>query len=305
MDVEELLAEQAEFMRLYWAGAGLSPLTSAEDRRHVLRAQCQAAGSEVYELLEEDSWRPHRDAGFAEDVVPGNVAEEAVDVIKCVLGAVLAYGVTAEEFERVYRAKSRLNVIRLLQTRLLRRIADSGAPCAAVDLDEVLCVNRPAFYAWARARDASLPEGDLRDSVRPDAYERLKRAWRESGAKAALSPVPGAVEAARALYGRYEGRLVVLSARPVKQVVRVASDTVDWLEARGVPYGALLFDPDKAVFAARTLPTLELLVDDDRGQCARAALQGVRRVCWVDADGSGEEPPPGCERVASLADAVG
>lgn len=258
---------------------------------------------EAAELLEELDWRMHREPSRA--VVRGNVVEEAVDVWKFLMNVLLTWGVSPEEFLEAFVDKSAVVADRRRSEEALRRLAESGQPVAAIDLDGVM-----AEYPgpWLRYLSASVGISlkdveEARDAVDPAVYEDHKRAYRESGSNRRVDPIylaPAAVEALR-ING---WGVVLLSSRPVKEVACVYGDTLHWLEEHGVPYDALIFDSEKGVRAARSIPGLRFVADDTFRHCREVARLGVRAYAIGH---EGPVPPRLADRifpVKSLFDAV-
>lgn len=257
-------------------GKPLESLSPAE-RRDFTRDIALALHAEVSELLEEmPGWRMHRES--SRDALRANVLFECVDVWKYLLNVLLAWGVSPEEFLAAFEAKSGVVEARWEQERALLRIAAEGRPVAAFDLDGVL-----AEYPgpWLRFLEVQLGNryasvDDAKDLLPPDEYEDLKTSYRASGLK---RTAPGPALGSTAVPGAFRDAgwgVVILSARPAWKVGRVHSDTLGWLEDHGVPYDALLFDEDKGVKAARSIPNLRFMAEDDPGHAREVARLGVK-----------------------------
>lgn len=311
MDFRTAFALQQRFCEEYWEKAGIDPRTQ-EGRAKILQENSLGINTEIRELLDAaGGWKPHRGRFAGPEAINAHVTEEAVDIVKYVFGVLIALDITPEQFGAMFQEKSNVVILRMRQEEQLKRLAAENVPCAAIDLDGVLCEYPGPFEEWAIRRiqkDDScpyytVPTGSrLRDVLKPSRYEDLKRAWRVSGMKRSVPAVKGALDAYRRIWDHFKGEVVILSARPAWEIPGIFSDTMAWLDSNAVPYRAILFSDNKAVTAARLLPSLQLLVDDDREHCRLAALEGVPTVAWISdiaRDGDVKEPP-GCSRWRDL-----
>ena len=297
---------QRRFSEGYWRDSEIDIRTDRGQRK-VARENALGAHSEIDEMLRALSgWKAHRDEDESCSVVKSNLVEEACDAVKYILGIMVAFDVHPDEFLKVYEAKSALVELRYEQDRQLRRLIEERLPCVAVDLDGVIYPYPSRFYKYCENHHLDIVDGvphPYKENLKPSDYEMLKTSYRESGYKSRGVPVEGTDELMSCLNRMYGGDIIILSARPVKDVMRIATDTVDWINKNDIPYRAVLFNEDKAVYAARRLPTLDMLIDDDYGQCKRAALQGVDKVMWI-AGNDRREAPEGCTKLQSIIDCV-
>lgn len=268
---------------------------------------------EVHELVGEfPGWKMHAPATGLPPEVRSNAREEWVDVLKYLLGMAVLLGFTEAELRTAFDAKSEVVELKYDQERRLDTLSPAAA-VVGVDVDGVLVDHVAAFRDWllsdggfdlpahvrlnaARSRST----GQLRTALEgAGAYEHFKHLYRESGAKAGLPAREGARLLLRGLRGA-GASVVVLSARPVTRYARLFSDTLRWLELRGLDYAAVYFDPEKHLKILRRFPHLRFMVEDTPAVARAVAEAGVKVLLPTTPDNADADLPPGVERFPDL-----
>lgn len=257
-----------------------------EQREHWTKEYVLALHAEASELLREVKWKPYLPPDRAASALRGNVLEEITDIWKYLLNLLLTWGVSPEEFLAKFHEKSAVVELRYQQDAALAQLRREARPVLALDIDGVLTRYPEDWLAWLcreKGRGAVCSDPpvvpfatveDARDALPPDVYADYKLEYRESGAEArTCTPRPGAAEAVRRLAEVYA--VVLISARPVREVNRLYGDTLAWLAEHAVPYTALYFDREKAIKVARALPGLCALVEDNPAQARAVARTGA------------------------------
>lgn len=169
-------------------------------------------------------------------VNPMDAAEEAADVMKCVITWAQLHGLTAEDVMVAFRRK----------TAVMRHRAESlsvemarGMKLLCVDLDDVQC----DISEW-RAGVALARRGCSTGAEVQAAEEAFKDRWIAEGRFMDCPPIKGAPEALRRIK-RAGFTIATVTARPQWQHKRLHADTVQWQAKHGIPCDLLLFNKDK------------------------------------------------------------
>lgn len=284
MVLSEMMDVQRRFTAMVLEGRGtdLGTMTEAQVVEFT-REVVLALHAEADELLEEINWRMHR--AHVGKVVRSNIVYECVDVFKFLLNVLLVWGVTPEQFAEAFSAKSRAVESRYVQERTLADLREQGREIVAFDVDGVLAEYPGHWLSWLAARGHADPASGVpyrpfdsvnaaKDSMSPDVYADLKMEYRSSGAKRNIPPCFGSADAVARIRAAGFGT-VALSARPAWKISRLHADTLDWFAEYGMTFDAVYFDADKSVKAARSLPNLRAIVEDDVGQAREVARLGV------------------------------
>jgi len=169
-------------------------------------------------------------------VVPMDAAEDAADVIKCVLAWAQLVGVDAEQVMDAFRRKTAVVAARAESERTSM---EASTRLLCVDLDDVVV----DIAEW-RKQLAQARQGALGPAQVLAAEEAFKHKWNTTGGFLFCPHVPGAPEGLRKV--KEAGYMIALiTARPQRQYRRLQSDTMTWLMRHDVPYDLLLFNKDK------------------------------------------------------------
>ena len=246
---------------------------SREQRVYWTKENLLSAVVEAGEVLDELAWKTHR-PGQKFLMSRPNLREELVDLFKYWLNVWALWGFTEEDLVEEVERKSSVVESRYRGESLLK---ETTRPVALVDVDGVLADYPASFDQFVYQRSAPYNAGvtDL-DML------RLKREYRESGAKAFIGARAGAREMMAALLERYF--VVVLSGRPYWAHKRLYGDTLKWLNDNGLAHDALFFTHDKQGFALDLVDKgkrVDVAVEDEVENANRLA-KVVSRVYFVD-----------------------
>lgn len=137
MDLTRLFDIQSAFSRRYWEGKGID-VSTREGRLAVLRENALGAHTEIDEVLRAVSgWKLHRSAAPGAGS-PDALLFECVDVVKYILGILVAHDLSAEDFAEAYLLKSALVEARLSAETALSALLLSGRPLLVVRAEGLL-----------------------------------------------------------------------------------------------------------------------------------------------------------------------
>lgn len=263
--VRDLFELQHNFTSRFFldkTGKDLAQL-SDEEKLVILKDYVLHLHQEVSSILEHTSYKMHRKQ--MENLIGSNVREEIIDVVKFSLGLWSLLGYDYDEFEKVFKAKSRVVEWRIEQEKKVEALRD--VPVAILDIDGVL-----AQYPGPMLEYIGSLTGQKFNSLRECKntlglvdYEKMVTEYRTSGIKARLPLVPGAKEFINELNNR-DIPIVLISARPYRVYLNILPDTLKWLELHELKCEALYFTDDKSLKIAKRFPRAKFFVDDNLNQ---------------------------------------
>jgi len=276
---ETLWNEQLRFTKKFWdTKGGLPDLKNEIGITAVAKDYILHLIKEATEILDELAcWKMHR--ASKGEVIRGNELEEIVDTLKYTLGLAQVLGFTFEELETAFMQKSMVVNQRFDQERSLPQLRDE--PCVLVDVDGVLSDYPRCFHAWVvdNGFDARLTVSDLLYR------ENVKKAYRESGAKANQPVLPGAHDLLDAIWEE-KAKIILLTMRPYAQHYRIYPDTLLWLKKNGLQYDAILWAKDKGLDALKNFTRILLAIDDDDSNLHLYKKAGIPAVKVTPPDGT-------------------
>jgi len=98
--------------------------------------------------------------------------------------------------------------------------------------------------------------------------EEAKRRYRQSGAKATLPVLPGAVELVKLIRDRGL-KVVLLTNRPYAEYYRIYPDTLSWLNDNGFEYDGIVWARDKGLEAVKQFKNVCFAIDDNQENVQR------------------------------------
>ena len=228
--------------------------------------------AEADEALHCIPWKRHRKTSL-KDLNRGNLMIELIDVQKYLWGLMQVWGMTAEEFERVYSDKSFEVEHRWFQEHELENIEELE-DVAIVDIDGVLNDYPICFYDWVENKYGSgMVTGILQDRAK---YEELKDEYRASGAKRTLPITGDSREALRILKAK-KIPIILLTDRPYMKIKRISYDTMAWLDTFDIPYDYLFWSHDQSkTHIAKKVKSVAFVVDDKIQTCEQFHELGIR-----------------------------
>lgn len=253
---------------------------------------------ELHEFLRETNWKMHY-RGTTADPSPSNLLEEWVDAFKFLLGLANLWDFSAEEIVDEFFRKSAVVEYKYAMAQRLGALSYARDRIVAVDIDGVLNDYPRHFVEWASERSgisrSTATLRSLREIVGPRRYFELKDEYRESGEKQNQAVRSGAKELLDGL--RASGlSVVLLSKRPFWRFSRIYADTLEWLDAMGLRYDAILFHPEKHRKIVEDFPDLVAMIEDDPA-VARAVRDVGTKVVLVRGEVNEGIDIPGVEVV--------
>jgi phosphoglycolate phosphatase-like HAD superfamily hydrolase len=278
-----MMDRQGEFQELAYPPLGM-------DRVEVTKDLLLGLHSEMDELLREIAWKAKRRQNVK--VIPSNVREEIIDMLKLVMGIAVTWGFSAEEMYDAFMDKSDVVEQRWMQEFPLYEIIKQGAPVVVLDIDGVLAdypycfydfvvENFPGELKYARNFDGSPKDEDTQNPFEalendPLTIRQWKDAYRQTGAKRRVDCINGAVEFTWALRARGY-KIVLVTARPYHEYSRIFSDTMHWLKINDFAFDAIMWSERKEERLAEefNLEQVALFVDDNPQNVERVEACGV------------------------------
>ncbi len=268
---KELWNIQRNFTERFWGTKGGMPVgepaLTTVTKDYLLHLM-----KEVTEVLDQISFKMHR--GPKDFVDRNNVLEEMVDCQKFLWGLMQVWNFTYEDFDKEFRRKSAVVEQRFTQERVLKEYRD--APCVLVDIDGVLSDYPRCFYKWfAGTRWITIAKAEMDyHSLALDEKESVKRAYRQSGAKANLGVLPGAKAMLDKI--RESGlKIILLTNRPYAEHCRIYADTLEWLEKNDLKYDAIIWARDKGFEAVKNFKNVCWAIDDTFANAERLKEAGI------------------------------
>lgn len=225
-----------------------------------------SASKEIYEMLDEISWKEHR--FLAKDDNYDNFIEEGIDAFKFLLNLFIINGYNYEDFENKFFDKSEVVNIRYEQEKQLEKIRNSGRKFAVIDIDGVLNNYPLNFIEYFQKKGFDYKSiSEFKDSDR-QTYKKIKHEFRIKG------------EERKAEFNNDSRRffefireigldIILLTARPYHEIIRLFSDTVFWLKKHSIDYDFIFFSKDKEDFLIENFnqDQIAFVVDDQIDNC--------------------------------------
>jgi len=289
----KLWAAQAEQQRLWHDAAQLDP----DQRALLIKDLLLGAHEELAELQKATDRSRYHLLASARPADRERVIEEAVDTFKYIIAVLLTCGIQGCEWCEGFHAKTRTVAQRWEAEQVKLR---EGTLVFVTDLDGVLAdfLGDPATQGMI----GPVPEGD---SAKAQAYLDHRRELYQTGALRKLKPIPGAADAI-ALIRELGVKVVVLTARPVREYPRLYLDTTDWLDEHGFQRDLLLFDHDKwDAITRRIAPaTVIAAVDDMPREVWELSRHGVHTIMFDQPNNQGLADGSNIERARDWVDVL-
>lgn len=285
-------ARQRKFLRgvLKSQGIDLDVMTHRQ-KIEVTKEYLLCLHKELAEVLDELDWKSHRKL---DQLVVGadGLAEEFVDVQKYLWNLAHLWELNYHQYSEALDRKTYV-----VEERWRMEKNELDVPAVACDIDEVLFEWTDSFSAWVIGHHPELLS--IRKGRNPLEWERVKKEYRESGAKSHGTANVANIRSLRKF--RTMGcSIVLLTYRPRKITPNLEYDTLKWIEANDVPCDKLYWASNsKSVYMAELLRSCSVFIDDDREACASVASIG-RSSYWLTS--SFDDPPVRCVKVASVED---
>jgi hypothetical protein len=230
------------------------------------------------------------------DANPMDKAEHVADVLKTAIAWAQLNGLSDEQVVEAFRRKTAALISNVEGERVN---LERGTPVLCVDLDDVVCDITDWRGGLVKSRRGTTPAELL------ESEERYKDFHYSSGAFVDCPPIPGAVEALKAV--RVAGyKIIFITARPQWQYKRLHADTVSWMRRHRVPYDLVLFNKDKceALYQHVRPAWPRAFVEDHVRNATALAAIGVRVYLYDTAFNREMPPHPNVTRVHSWSDVL-
>lgn len=231
---------------------------------------------EASELLDELNWKMH--VNKEEDDIKDNFLEEAIDVMKYLLGILIINGFSLNEVYTKFIDKSNVVEAKLNQDVIINNVKNKkDKKIAFIDIDGVIATWPKDFIDFVNSKIKSKYNNlqDLEIEVPKKTIYELKKMYRLSGIKRNLGMVEGSKELLKTL--KSQGFFIILiTARPYKQIFRIYSDTLAWLKNNELQYDAIIWEEEKEKYIIKNFSDNEIkfVLDDNISNCNILAENG-------------------------------
>jgi len=274
----ELWKIQEDFTKKFWDTRGGFPRTEEALTTATKDYAIHLIG-EITEVLGELSWKMHRAAKGSLDRT--NVLEEFVDCQKFLLGMIILWEFTEEEFINEFKRKSMVVEQRFAQEQQFSSLKLQQV--ALVDIDGVLADYPFGFYKWIATvhmkgqmtvyqAEKYYTQLGLRDR------QGIKTIYRASGAKKSLAVLPGAHDLLRLIRHRSQLKIILFTNRPYDEHYRIYPDTLEWLKEHDLVYDAVFWAKDKGLEALKYFDNICFAVDDSDDNIKRFKQAGISTI---------------------------
>jgi hypothetical protein len=280
--LHELWEDQASFNLLFRQPPANDAELAKQVKDFILYTE-----SELHELLRTIQWKGHRNLQV--QLNRPHMREECADILKCAISLFQICGLTPEDLVQAYWDKTAV-VRQRYSEEWTKQI---NAPCAIIDIDNVICDYITGLCNWLMVRcewderldvDRIVEVRDARGYVNadsmgvPDEYwKALKHEFRISSRKRELPVLPNSTIGLERL--QLEGlQIVLLTSRPIDRYPNIYTDTLLWLQRHAIPFDFILWGHDKA---ERLLETdlrrhVKVTFDDDLMYAQQYAVLGLQ-----------------------------
>ena len=249
-----------------------------EDKKlliHWIKEYILCLVKEATEMLDEVDWKSHTSKDSVD--IKDNFLEEGVDVFKYLLGLLQVTGFTEKEIYDKFISKSRVVENKFKQDQLIKKInKEEDAQIAFVDIDGILATWPETFIDFVNNKlDLNSVVYKTYPSIveledRRNLYD-LKREYRLSSVKRAMELIPGASELLNKLKG-FGYYIILITARPYKEIFRIYSDTLYWLEKNNLCFDGIIWEQDKEKYI------IEHFDKDKVAFCIDDAIENVNKL---------------------------
>lgn len=274
---------------------------SIDDTKNILLAM----HSEISDLLNCFKWKPNQKPG--DDFIIGNVHEELVDLLKYWLIVANIWNFGPAQIVEEYFKKTAVVEQRWKQEFDLNL---GEHQCAVFDIDGVLCDYVGTWYKFLEKEGITplvkrheLKTLDISITVEQGHYVYLKDKYRGDGEKKNALVNDGAQQLLQSVK-KAGYKIVVVSARPVKEYHRIFSDTIFWLKNNGLNYDAIFFEENKREWVLSHLKNVVFCVDDDPKQVERLSNSGLLVYMPITEYNKNVPLPQGVQKIQSLSEIV-
>jgi uncharacterized HAD superfamily protein len=233
---------------------------------------------EASDILDKLDWKMHIHSD--EVSVRDNILEECIDVIKYTLGIAIINGFSSKEIYEKFINKSKVVKAKFEQEKKLENIyADSNKKIAFLDIDGILAEWPDAFLNLIQKKTKTKFSSidDVEVALGKKVLVDLKTEYRLSGIKRKLKAIDGSVEFTSRLRTK-DYFIILLTARPYKEVFRIYSDTLYWLKKNKFCYDAIIWNENKELFVLQHFMNhnIQFAVDDSVDNAKKLAKNKIK-----------------------------
>lgn len=267
--LEEMVKMQQAFQKRIGLFTGEPKKLEKDTKELVLSIHEKAS-----DVLRGVDWKLHRNEN--KGIEKFNLQDQITDLMKFVFILASEWGMNDEEIYEWFVKKSRL-----VEKRYDREFSDelSNSNCAVVDIDGVLCDYRKTWHDFLISRGVGVVNNisvDLSGALSdPSQYRFLKEDFRREGWKTKMNAFENASIFTETL-SSFGLKVVIVTARPMHEHMRIYYDTVDWLEKNGIFYDHLVFEEKKREWASANLNKIRFCVEDDPLQAQKMSTWGMK-----------------------------
>lgn len=234
--------------------------------------------SKAIEFLEQMNWKMHLDKN--EMFVKDNYLEIGVDILKYTFGLLIINGFNDEEIYNKFLEKSEVVEEKVRAQAAINNIKrESYKKIAFVDIDGVMgnwtkkylsFINNMYGTNYDNLYEAEHGFTDLQTKY------ITKKEFRISGLKRELE----LMDDAKLFLDKLKENnyyIVLVTARPYKQVNKLYYDTMVWLKNNNLQYDTVIFDEQKEKFIIDHFSNTRkysFIIDDDIDNCNRVSKNG-------------------------------
>lgn len=237
--------------------------------------------TEAVEVLNEVNWKMHRKKQYDKynPVNEYNLKEELIDVWKYLLSIMQFWNITPEQFIEEFHRKSDVVEQRYNQEKILNLIKEKKI--IGIDIDGVLADYPKSFINFAEKETGikfNIKGYDISEKIGKiigvEKAKKIKEKYRISGQKRFIPVIENSQKALKILSKKY--KIVLLSARPIKQYKRIFPDTIEWLKKNNFNYDAILWDEKKEEKVIKEFPNMKFMVEDVKENANKIAKKGYK-----------------------------
>lgn len=238
--------------------------------------------TETVEVLNEINWKTHRKKQYDKynPIIKENLQEELIDVFKYLISIMQFWDMSPEELVNEFHRKSDVVEQRYQQEKQMSLLRTKKI--IGVDIDGVLADYPKSFIDYAE-QETGLKfniekyniSGEMAKIIGEEKAKAIKHKYRISGQKRFIPIIKGVQEGLKIL--KKKGyKIVLLSARPIKQYKRIFSDTIEWLQKNKLVFDAILWDENKEDRVIKEFPHMNFMIEDVLENANKIAKAGYK-----------------------------
>lgn len=222
------------------------------------------------------NWKMHyRNKEIDDHIIKSNIKEEYIDAFKYFMGLGQVLGITYDDVENVYKAKTEVVQQKYEQNKQINNLRNSEV--IVFDIDGVINTYPDCVLDWMNKKyDLSYSTiEDLKNNLGIEKYDEYKEKYRLSGSKRTQPINKDTVDTMLKLKSMGY-KIVLYTVRPVTTYKRIYHDTLFWLKNSGISFDAIYWsDYSKEDFYKLGLK-IKFVVDDTLANAKLFAKEGYK-----------------------------